>query len=1212
MSKGFTSLKRNCPICLGVRSDCRQSIRTKFIHCRDEAANPVDYVFLRQDKLGFGIWACRSQIESSAEQQRQEWQRSRELERQHRLLEEARQRAQLLPEAGRDRQIRHLLEQLTINQTHRTCLRARGLSERQIDAGMFRSVERWQKLNRIVSHRLAGVNISGTGLTNFTEGYLCPIWNEKQLIIGWQQRLDNPENGGKYRWPTSASKKRPQGPTAHLQNGELPLTYCKPLGKILSQAIYLPEGILKSWITAQKRGVISLGAAGGNFASSPQTFKRYLDAASAELNGSKLCVIPADAGALDNLQVMQQYLATAKLARTFGYEVRVGWWGQTSKDAPDIDELPPETEIEIISLAEFLKLGRAKIPLPKLPGEISRQEWLGLKTYNTFCNLFKEVTEQFLPQQKAESQPIGSSLAIVRYRGVSTIDYVPGELPSFERWLEMGQPKIVFQAGQRRQLNVEAYEKGYKATLDRSLVGYGKSHDSGLYTRCDFNLVQKDEQGLDMGGRIFVISSDHKNPTTETVERNNEDLISRHDGETLDYSRRTPLGKPYRIRTPKGEQPDILGNCPETNTFIIASEEKDVTIFGGKNSPICQRCSLFSNCEFLNERHRQLKAKNNIRAHIDSLGTVSHKDIGIVDEPDTLLKTTKTLIADIQDIEAVAFKLQRRNFQAYGLISTVLCLLADALAALRGIPQYGLSHADSLAALAGSEADKLQLEIWKRYQKLGESFEHPLAVILRAKLEEAYPSEDAWSTPGIPELESQIAVALNNNWEEILEGCQTPDQKQNAILTRAVLNWLSPLIKVINGQDKYTDIQINHKRELKITRRSYRHRHTLSSFGFVMFLDGTIAKSDLVRRSGINQILEIEQKIAADAFKNLKFRVVKGVGKNPKGTTAETTWQRTNAAVKALIQKTLENSNVKEEQIALIGFKGELKSFEVSDRIAKGYWFKDSRGNNRFEHIRHLIVFGLPKPNLSDKAAEWHALTGQIVDPTSLQGGYGNWYDSQVKGEIVQISGRPRAHLKPEEAVEVTFLAGDAMSDRDLDILKQKFPGCRLEIIDAYNLSPAAATKGVQKARRMVQAAWEMVQAGITPKVEQLAKVLNVGKSRISQLIQEGGLKSFTALVDSLVFLYNAIKGKTKFSQLDENVRWVADAYLPAAAKDLENLESVDKDNVVDWVVTVIQTFHAPLMRGILAATPVEILSKLFASLMRVVIDQLTTLPETG
>ena len=233
MSRGFTSLRRNCPVCLGVRSDCRQSASTKFIHCRDEAANPVDYIFLRQDKWGFGIWADRTQIEAKSEQQRQEWRRSREIERQQQLVQEARQRAQLLPESERDRQIRHLLGQLTVNHTHRKDLRNRGLTDKQIHAGMFRSVEPWQKLDRVVSHRLAGVNINGTGLTNFTQGYLCPIWNEKQLLIGWQQRLDNPENGGKYRWPTSASKKRPHGPTAHLQNGELPLTYCKPLGEIL-------------------------------------------------------------------------------------------------------------------------------------------------------------------------------------------------------------------------------------------------------------------------------------------------------------------------------------------------------------------------------------------------------------------------------------------------------------------------------------------------------------------------------------------------------------------------------------------------------------------------------------------------------------------------------------------------------------------------------------------------------------------------------------------------------------------------------------------------------------------------------------------------------------------------------------------------------------------------------------------------------------------
>ncbi len=49
-----------CPICAGARQDCRQSLRTNLIHCRYPAANPSDYLYLREDGSGFGMWQLGS------------------------------------------------------------------------------------------------------------------------------------------------------------------------------------------------------------------------------------------------------------------------------------------------------------------------------------------------------------------------------------------------------------------------------------------------------------------------------------------------------------------------------------------------------------------------------------------------------------------------------------------------------------------------------------------------------------------------------------------------------------------------------------------------------------------------------------------------------------------------------------------------------------------------------------------------------------------------------------------------------------------------------------------------------------------------------------------------------------------------------------------------------------------------------------------------
>jgi hypothetical protein len=256
-------LKRNCPICSGARRDCRENTQNHLIHCRHDVREVPGYKEVGVDKYGFFMWAVDDGNTHKEELELKR--RHRVALKQQRLQQEQDRLSQLLSCSQRDIQIRKLLAQLGLKAAHRADLHRRGLTDSQIEAGLFRSVEPWQKLDEEVSHSLAGVNITGRGLTNSHSGYLCPIWNPQGQIIGWQLRLDKAEDSGKYRWPTSASKKRPQGPTAHLPNGELPLTCCRPLeGKPQIQTIGLIEGVgPKPFITAQLQSQIIIGAGWG-------------------------------------------------------------------------------------------------------------------------------------------------------------------------------------------------------------------------------------------------------------------------------------------------------------------------------------------------------------------------------------------------------------------------------------------------------------------------------------------------------------------------------------------------------------------------------------------------------------------------------------------------------------------------------------------------------------------------------------------------------------------------------------------------------------------------------------------------------------------------------------------------------------------------------------------------------------------------------------
>jgi hypothetical protein len=133
------------------------------------------------------------------------------------------------------------LNQLELSQEHRAQLEQRGMEGEQIEAGMYRSVMPWQKLPLPANDRLAGVQQGGSRLYVPAAGILCPIANHRGQFVGWQIRLDSPGEGAKYLWAASESKRRKDGPSVHLRNGELPLagSNAKKLGEPKTGADYI-------------------------------------------------------------------------------------------------------------------------------------------------------------------------------------------------------------------------------------------------------------------------------------------------------------------------------------------------------------------------------------------------------------------------------------------------------------------------------------------------------------------------------------------------------------------------------------------------------------------------------------------------------------------------------------------------------------------------------------------------------------------------------------------------------------------------------------------------------------------------------------------------------------------------------------------------------------------------------------------------------------
>ncbi len=357
VSSTFTRTTRSnsCQVCGDTSGDCRQLPGdTILLHfCMKTEGEVSGFRLHRKTKDGlWNIYTEASEAISGSdwEERRQQW-AALALKRKQ---EERERHANSMPAEQRDRYNRQLISQLPINNIDRDDLLRRGLTDEQIKAGGFRSVEQWQELDFPLPDTLPGVQIGGRSL-NTQAGYLCPFFDVDGRIVAFQVRKRSVEKGNKYSWLSSRTKNRPNGPQAHLPNGENPLTVARPVGAVERNAIGMAEGSLKPFIAAQKLGQVVVGAAGRQFAQSEQTLKYSLERLSEELGTKKIHFYP-DGGAVLDRVTIGFYRATWKLLKEWGYSIQVGWWGQVDKGQPDIDELENLEEIEFISPEQFLEL----------------------------------------------------------------------------------------------------------------------------------------------------------------------------------------------------------------------------------------------------------------------------------------------------------------------------------------------------------------------------------------------------------------------------------------------------------------------------------------------------------------------------------------------------------------------------------------------------------------------------------------------------------------------------------------------------------------------------------------------------------------------------------------------------------------------------------------------------------------------------------------
>lgn len=603
--KRFTRL--DCPVCDGARKDCRQNLQSGLIHCRHTEANPSDYLFRGQDSLGFGLWAYQADAEQWNQAKREEWQQQREREKQ---AQKQQHRRSLSPKE-RDREIRKILSQLILSDSHRQQLKTRGFTDSQIDSSNFKSVTQWQKLDFPVSNRLAGTNKNGDKLNNQTDGILVPVPNEDGLFTAL--RVYNPkskENGhGKYLWLSSASR----GVKAHHQNGENPIAVYWPDELKHTDKIGLCEGLeFKPALAANRLGYPVIGFSGSNFTLSPETTQIAIESiqrkltAHKESSDSELAIILlADGGSVKNQQVFQPYLKTLDLIQLWGYPASVAWWEQFEKSDGDIDEIPDEKleAISYLKVDEFLSLA------PYSNKATSKNAW----SFKKLVSQIKGLASRVKPVGFGKTEPIEPPLIVsLKYRKHERID----------TWIKS-----------------EA-----KNLLDISSTGEGKSFDFG-------RLKPEMFDGIDT---IIYVTNDPRNVSTETL-KDWPVVEGRHNG--LTYNSLGELRRRKNDQQPLAVDP----NCyrPKTLEVLASKNIRNAT----DKSLICKGCPQFEKCSngigrynFLGQRRKALSQLVKV-IHSYALPDPSEHDYSRTligwEESENSFNTTKTVKVTSEDVKAV-------------------------------------------------------------------------------------------------------------------------------------------------------------------------------------------------------------------------------------------------------------------------------------------------------------------------------------------------------------------------------------------------------------------------------------------------------------------------------------------------------------------------------------------------------------------------------
>jgi len=777
-----------------------------------------------------------------------------------------------------------------------------------------------------------------------------------------------------------------------------------------------------------------------------------------------------------------------------------------------------------------------------------------------------------------------------------TIEYLPGKLP------RLGDcdnpPKIIYKREQLSQLLWEARIKGWQDILDTTTPGGGKSHSYTSLSPIELG-IQQVENGEDDNRalhRVWLLSRNHRNPTTEPAERNYEDLPVRNAGFIKEATRKTPLGANFLRWAKPGETVETQGNCHLTDLIHkavnkgLSTANQTATV-----NPFCTICRHKDYCKdssgngfgFRFERSQVFQFSTQVRASIDSLPDPSgysaySGDVAILDEAFTQLQPIQTTTATLSDFDTQWAELETNLPTAHALLQPLRQALRP-LVAGEVKQHYGYDD-DQLRTLlpeAPTMFNQVLEEIW---QTMSLDFsgltEEPDQIQTKNETVEIsrLRSRNQRKSQKLERLRLEFAQ-LQEIEEELKQGQidlfsehQWSEVEQQAKLNR--LAELPGIIEVFQTELEADQDQLN---------QTLQHRELYRNFNRSQFRNAQDRLNTMLDRlpsQWLLPFLAVWSESAAGALRVgafgglsittysnrhssilncIKTRIYLDATANPKILSLYR--QIPTHQILWIAQKQPRWNNLSITWIQGLGLAGKDRSQSCDKRInalldvlreqhpdvavfdwrskkqdtnAEGHWFSDfTRGTNEFANRSAIAAIGLPMPNAGAVYDLWKTLTMQ----SNLRHlAFDNFYQHQIDAELIQLMGRLRANRRRDVSLSF-FLIGDTERSKSLDY----------QLPDSLDYTIRQAREITLKAATSTELAWitvvEIIQrwwseTGTLPTQKQVEVETGIRQDHISKLAQRfsGGWKQLKRIFHSLI---NPVREWNIFEPVPDLESWV-------------------------------------------------------------------------